>query len=175
VGNWSEAELGHLRMILERRQSHSVHEMARLAAEKIKKRSVNAIMHKLRELISEKEFEYDAVEINGTEYPARVVSGYVVITLEDGSKKPLHKFIWELENGPLPEGYHIHHISGDRLDNRLENLAVMDAGEHIHLHLANGARPPETFALFCFLQKHNLWEDYLEYRDNILEDFPRPQ
>jgi hypothetical protein len=172
---WNSKEIGRLKMILEQERSHSVHEMARRAQQSIKNRSLQAISHKLRELISEQEWDYDTVEIDGNEYPAKLVSGYVVITLPDGNKKPLHHFIWEQEYGVIPEGYHIHHRDSNRTDNRLDNLALIDAGEHIQLHLDPNARPPETFALFCFLQEKGLWEEYLFFRDHILDEFPIPE
>lgn len=32
---------------------------------------------------------------------------------------------------PIPPGAHVHHINHDRLDNRIENLAVLDAAAHM--------------------------------------------
>jgi len=40
----------------------------------------------------------------------------------------------ELLGRPLRKGECVHHISGDRLDNRPENLQVMTLSEHSHLH-----------------------------------------
>ena len=33
-----------------------------------------------------------------------------------------HRRIWETVHGPIPEGYEVLHINGDRYDNRIENL-----------------------------------------------------
>jgi hypothetical protein len=163
---WSERELGHLRMMLERHQSHSVHEMSQLAHKTIKRRSANAIGHKLRELIAEQEFKDDHLEVDGIVYPATVISGYVILTLPDGSFHPAHLFIWERVYGPIPLGYHVHHINGRSYDNRVINLQLMSAPDHIALHTAG--RPPETAALFWFLQEKGLWTEYLNYRETIL-------
>jgi hypothetical protein len=165
---WSDRDMGHLRMVLERYQAHSVHEMARVAQETLKKRSITAISHKLREIITEQEFKDTELEVNGVVYPAAVVSGYVVITLPDNTKTPAHIFVWESEYGKVPEGYHVHHRNGRRADNRLINLALMTSDDHISLHMSAGKRPPETFALFSFLQEKDLWSEYLTYRDNII-------
>jgi hypothetical protein len=165
---WSTREIGHLRMILERHRSHSVHDMAKMAHETIKRRTTNAIGHKLRELITEQEFKDDHTEINGVVYPAQVISGYVVITLPDGTFYPAHIFVWEAEFGPVPVGYHVHHRNGVSYDNRLINLQLMSASDHIILHTSG--RPPVTAALFWFLQEKGLWTEYLNYRNTILTE-----
>jgi hypothetical protein len=36
----------------------------------------------------------------------------------------VHRLIWEMHNGPIPEGMQIDHVSGDRADNRLGNLRL---------------------------------------------------
>lgn len=35
----------------------------------------------------------------------------------------------------IPDGYHVHHINGDRTDNRLCNLELINKSEHISNHL----------------------------------------
>jgi hypothetical protein len=167
VTKWKERELGHLRMILECHQSHSTHEMARLASQTIKNRTVNAIAHKLRELQAQQEFTEDHVLIEGRKYPAEVVSGYIVLTLPGGDKVMMHHFVWRNEFGDIPEGYHIHHRNDKRIDNRITNLQLMTAEDHISYHMSG--RPPETAALFWYLQEKELWEDYLNYRAELLD------
>jgi hypothetical protein len=48
----------------------------------------------------------------------------------------LHIEVWENAHGPLPEGWVVHHINGNKGDNRLENLQGMPAKEHMRLHHA---------------------------------------
>jgi len=48
--------------------------------------------------------------------------------------KLLHRVFWESRNGPIPAGYVIHHINGNGYDNRIENLEMLSAGEHMSLH-----------------------------------------
>jgi hypothetical protein len=45
-----------------------------------------------------------------------------------------HRFIWEQAHGPIPKGWVIHHLNGDKLDNRLENLASLSNSAHRSMH-----------------------------------------
>ncbi len=42
----------------------------------------------------------------------------------------MHRYLWEAINGPIPEGMEIDHISGNRSDNRLENLRLVTRREN---------------------------------------------
>ena len=46
----------------------------------------------------------------------------------------LHRYIWKHYKGDIPEGYHIHHINGDRLNNDIDNLKLVKAEEHARIH-----------------------------------------
>jgi hypothetical protein len=52
----------------------------------------------------------------------------------EGKKDMVHRAVWKKANGPIPIGYEIHHINGNRLDNRLENLACLSKEEHDLIH-----------------------------------------
>lgn len=169
AGKWSTRDLGHLRMILERNRAENVNAMAIVAHQTIKKRSVNAIGHKLRELISAKEFTASEIELEGENFPASLVSGYIIIKLPHGSLKSAHHYLWEKHYGVIPTGYDVHHIDGHRLNNTIKNLMLLTRDEHIKLH--SKGKPPETALLFWFLQERNLWNDYLLYRETKIKLF----
>lgn len=58
---------------------------------------------------------------------------YVAIKV-DGKKVDEHRYIWELHNGKIPEGYVVHHKNGLKYDNRIENLELMTLEEHSRMH-----------------------------------------
>lgn len=49
-------------------------------------------------------------------------------------RKRLHIYVWEKHNGPVPEGFHIHHIDHDTSNNDIENLIALPKSEHLKLH-----------------------------------------
>ncbi len=58
-------------------------------------------------------------------HPFADAKGYVA-EHRSMAEEVLNRFLWPWEI--------VHHINGDRGDNRLENLAVMPHGEHTRLH-----------------------------------------
>jgi len=52
----------------------------------------------------------------------------------DGRKRYEHALVWEAAYGPRPKGWVMHHLNGERLDNRLRNLLAMPRGMHPRLH-----------------------------------------
>lgn len=45
-----------------------------------------------------------------------------------------HVYEWEKANGKIPDGFTIHHVNGDKQDNRLDNLRLVGYLEHKRLH-----------------------------------------
>lgn len=46
----------------------------------------------------------------------------------------MHRYVWEFYNGPIPEGYEIHHKDGNKANNDISNLACLEQHEHKRLH-----------------------------------------
>jgi len=49
----------------------------------------------------------------------------------------LHQEIWKAANGPIPEGFHVHHRDHDPLNNNLSNLECIPARDHHQHHSAD--------------------------------------
>ena len=46
----------------------------------------------------------------------------------------LHRDVWAHEHGPIPKGWHIHHIDGDTANNDISNLECVCPKEHAKRH-----------------------------------------
>jgi len=60
--------------------------------------------------------------------------GYKVIHIPIKGNKYYHQYIWEKNYGGVPEGFVLHHINLNKLDNRIENLQILPKREHHKLH-----------------------------------------
>lgn len=66
----------------------------------------------------------------------------------------LHRDVWVFHNGPIPDGYEIHHIDGDTGNNDISNLECMPRKEHRKGHA------PEVSA-------RSSTKEHLEHLDSI--------
>jgi len=74
-------------------------------------------------------------------------AGYQMISVWEevtSKRKPVyyHRWLYEQLVGSIPAGMDLHHINGDRQDNRLCNLALVAHGDHLRGH--HGWRPTES-------------------------------
>lgn len=55
-----------------------------------------------------------------------------------------HRKVWFDHNGKIPDGMVVHHINGDRTDNRIENLEILTCSQHMKKHYAEGNKLRES-------------------------------
>ena len=76
------------------------------------------------------------VEWNGSKWSLRD-NGYYGRTT--GDRGMMHRAVWEHHNGPIPDGWDVHHIDRDRTNNSITNLMCLPKDEHTKLHAAEAA------------------------------------
>jgi len=55
--------------------------------------------------------------------------GYIELRI-DGKQKPEHRYVWESSYGAIEPGWVVHHLNGQKTDNRIENLQAMPRKSH---------------------------------------------
>ena len=76
----------------------------------------------------------------------------------NGKEWIIHRYVYAMAYGPIPDGYVVHHVNNDKLDNRLENLALMTYAEHADHH--NRLHPKEKECSVC----HEFYEPPVKHR-----------
>jgi uncharacterized protein YbdZ (MbtH family) len=73
-------------------------------------------------------------------------SGYYRLTRRD-KHISLHRYVWEKQKGKIPTGWDVHHINGNKQDNRISNLECLPKAEHTR-----------KYSPHCNGAKHNCYE-----------------
>lgn len=87
----------------------------------------------------------------------------------------LHREVWEANFGPIPEGYHIHHIDRDRGNNNPSNLACLTPEQHGFEHRGE-KRPHQPLPVAAWegharwRQQPGTWEFYSQHAKKVWEN-----
>ena len=89
---------------------------------------------------------------NAGGYGHVTAKGYRRVTVWIGGRrrqKMEHVLVWERVNGPIPKGYELHHKNDNKLDNRVENLELVDDLTHKRIHSGCEMRDGEWWKPCC--------------------------
>lgn len=45
-----------------------------------------------------------------------------------------HRWVWTMFYGEIPQGMHVHHIDGNRSNNEISNLQMLNPSDHSKFH-----------------------------------------
>lgn len=96
-------------------------------------------------------------------------NGYLRVQIARKNHR-VHRIIWTVFNGPIPDGLEIDHINRDKTDNRLDNLRLVTSAQNNHNRKDNvmvdeleaGMKHNSPEYLNAWAQKHG-YEDYNHY------------
>jgi hypothetical protein len=72
--------------------------------------------------------------------------------------KRLHRTVWEYHNGGIPKGYHVHHADGNKSNNDITNLVLLEKTEHIREHMNQPERREWSSQAICIAREYaNKW------------------
>jgi len=68
--------------------------------------------------------------------PRMKTNGYIIVSLSDHNGTRIknihvHRIIWEVFKGPIPENLVVDHIDGDRANNSIRNLRLLSYSENV--------------------------------------------
>ena len=72
-------------------------------------------------------------EVDGVRF-YRKPSGYYKAGREYRGGIYMHRYVWECNHGPIPDGMHVHHKDGDKANNNIDNLELLAASVHSKHH-----------------------------------------
>ncbi|WP_198136981.1 HNH endonuclease signature motif containing protein [Nitrobacter hamburgensis] len=86
-------------------------------------------------------------------------SGYIICEI-GGKHHAIHRLIWQLERGPIPEGFFVDHIDGNRSNNRLDNLRLVTMEGNAH-NMAMTSRNKSGRIGVCWAPSQKTWFAYI--------------
>lgn len=88
--------------------------------------------------------------------------GYLQVSLH-GRKLQVHRVLWEMRFGPIPEGFYIDHIDGDKLNNLPTNLRLAEAAQNSH-NMRLGTRNSSGIKGLSYSRTRGVWVGSIHVR-----------
>ncbi len=67
--------------------------------------------------------------------------GYYYISTKKNNGALLHRLVYEKHYGPIPKGFVVHHIDGDKSNFDISNLVLLSNSNHHSLHMKGTNHP----------------------------------
>lgn len=96
----------------------------------------------------------------GDEAGSRLSNGYLHVRINNISYR-VHRIVWEMHNGEIPEGYEIDHINGVRGDNGIENLRLVKRSVNMR-NRRRSRNNSSGFGGVYWSKYHNRWVAAIE-------------
>lgn len=93
-------------------------------------------------------------------------NGYIQV-MYDYKQNLAHRIVWQMFNGPIPEGMQIDHINHDRSDNRIENLRLVSNLEN-HRNKSISKNNTSGFVGVRWHKKHQKWIANIKIKGKLI-------
>jgi rubrerythrin len=76
---------------------------------------------------------------NGYKFRKDRKTGYFLSgsATDSGHRERLHVYVWRVNKGEIPKGFHVHHKDENKMNNELDNLQLLSPREHAKHHGEN--------------------------------------
>lgn len=92
--------------------------------------------------------------------------GYCVVRVQ-GVQHYVHRIVWEMHYGPIPNGMQVDHVWHNRGDNRVENLRLVDCVNN-HRNKIKGERNTSGVVGVYWRKDSCKWEARIKVTDKIV-------
>lgn len=90
--------------------------------------------------------KYKTYSYLGTIYYFNKATGYYEYP---NTKKKLHREIYKHHKGDISEGYVVHHVDGNKTNNHISNLELMEWAEHTSYHNSISSKKKDCIIKQC--------------------------
>lgn len=118
--------------------SHEIDTLKNLYADGVKQELLNAFPRRTWDDIKNKA---KSLGVKRAKHPRIYTSGYIKIYNPEHHRANNNGYVLEhiavyeeTHNTRIPDGYHVHHIDGNKTNNIPSNLMLLSAGDHMKLH-----------------------------------------
>lgn len=88
--------------------------------------------------------------------------GYLQVSLH-GKKLQVHRILWEMRYGPIPPGFYVDHIDGNKLNNLPTNLRLAEPAQNSH-NMRRSGRNSSGVKGLSYIRTRGVWVGSIHVR-----------